>query len=258
MKQLKKYVIPIGIATSMLFADCAMPTFAATITAETSESGIQAQSYPGVQKTGTGWKKQGSNWIYYDSEGTPQQGGFTPDGYLLDENGIWRQSSGVILEETISYPDRFVPADQMKSWENLQSDLERVAKQIQKSLGNIRLIELDDESISYFRSSSQNVLLLSFSKDAGTNGYQMRISTNLGNRKNAESRASTYDYAMFYFLLAKISHTPDVLADAIYGSWQGSNPYHLTENQEIPIGDAMLSLRIQDGAGVYLIRSAWK
>lgn len=252
------YVITICAAVSMSFTGGMIPVLAATVTAGTSGNGVQTQPYPSVQETGTGWKKQGINWIYYVSEGTPQQGGFTPDGYLLDTNGSWKQSGGVILGETISYPDRFIPADQMNSWKNLQPDLERVAKRIQKALDNIRLIELDEESISYYRVSSQNTLLLRFSQNAATNGYQMRISTNLGNRKNAESKASTYDYALFYLLLAKVSHTPDVLADAIYGSWQGNNPYNLVENQEIQVGDALLSFRVEDGAGVYQIRNAWK
>ena len=257
-KQRMNDMITVCTAVSLLLASGTLPALAATVTAGTSAAGVQTQAYPSVQETGTGWKKQGINWIYYASEGMPQQGGFTPDGYLLDANGIWRQSGRVILGETISYPDRFVPADQMKNWENLQPDLERIAKQIQKALGNIRLIELDEESISYFRVSSGNTLLLRFSQNTGTNGYQMRISTNLGNLKNAESKASTYDYALFYLLLAKVSHTPDALADAIYGSWQGNNPYNLVENQEIQVGDAFLSFRIENGAGIYQIRNAWK
>ena len=255
-KQGINYVITVCAAVSISFAGGVLPTPAATVTAGTS--GTQTQSYPTVQETGTGWKKQGVNWISYVSEGNLQQGGFTPDGYLVDASGSWRKSGGVILGETISYPDRFVPADQMKNWNYLMPDLERVAKRIQNALGNIRLIELDEESISYFQVSSQNTLLLRFSRNEGTNGYQMRISTNLGNRKNAESKASTYDYALFYLLLAKISHTPDVLTDAIYGSWQGNNPYNLVENQEIQVGDAWLSFRVEDGAGIYQIRNAWK
>lgn len=255
-KQGINYLITICAAVSISFAGETLPAFAATVTTGTTVDDVQTQSYLPVQETG--WKKQGLNWIYYNSEGTPQQGGFTPDGYLLDANGSWRQKGGTILGETISYPDRFVPADQMKNWGNLQTDLERVAKQIQGALGNIRLIEVDDESISYFRVSSQDTLLLCFSQNTGTNGYLMRISTNLGNRKNAEAKASTYDYALFYLLLAKVSHTPEALADAIYGSWQGNNPYNLVENQEIQVGDAWLSFRVEDGAGIYQLRNAWK
>lgn len=264
MRKLKQYVGLASMAAFLLLADSAVvPAFAATVSAGTSGSAPQTQSYPSVQQTGIGWKKQGITWTYYAADGIPQHGGFTPDGYLVDENGSWAKRGGTILGESISYPDRFVPADQMKHWEVLLSDLERVSRQIQKALGNIRLVELDEESIRYVRTSSNLIsdkgdLLFSFSQDAGTNGYQMRISANLGDRKNAMTKASTYDYLMFYLLLAKISHTPDILADAIYGSWQGNNPYNLEENKEIQVGDALLSLRIQDGAGIYWIRSAWK
>lgn len=256
--------------TMPVFAEASSTITAGTITAGASraDSGSGQTSSGTGSSTGTGWKQSGGGWIYYLSDGTPQNGGFTPDGYLVDGNGSWSQRSGAILEESVSYPDRFVPSSQMRGWNDMRTDLERVGKRIQTALGNARLIQVDDESISYYRMSSQNTqnsgtvqsegLLLSLYQDPRTDGYQLRVSTNLGNRKNGVSRASTYDYAMFYLMLAKISHVPEQLADAIYGSWQGNNPYGLAEKGEVQVGDVFLSLHVENGAGVYMIRSAWQ
>ncbi|WP_432628115.1 hypothetical protein [Brotaphodocola sp.] len=275
MRRMRKQTAILLLTGGLLMTTGSMPVFAQTTTitagASRSDSG-SGQSSTGGSSTGTGWKQSGGGWIYYLSDGTPQQGGFTPDGYLVDGNGSWSQRSGVILEESVSYPDCFVPASQMRGWGDMRADLERVGKRIQTALGNARSIQLDDESISYYRTTAQNTqsslyyqntqntttLLLSLYQDSRTDGYQLRVSTNLGNRKNGVSRASTYDYAMFYLMLAKISHVPEQLADAIYGSWQGNNPYGLTEKGEVQVGDVFLSLHVENGAGVYMIRSAWQ
>lgn len=271
----KMKINPVALVMAgVLFAGSAnMPVYAEEDTAAIAETDGSSGQDSTQTVLETGWKPNGGAWIYYGADGMPQKGGFTPDGYLVDGAGGWWHRSIKILDEIIQLPDRFVTSSQMGNWSSIKPDLDRVAKRIQTILGSARRIQISDEGIEYWNVSIEDLglagllfnqttqktenLLFRLSRDGNTDGYQFEISANLGNRDNDISKVSTYDYAMFYLLLSKISHTPDTLADGIYGSWQGSNPYHLEENKEVQVGDAFLSYRVKQGAGVYLIRSAF-
>ena len=37
----------------------------------------------------TGWLQLGENWYYLNDDGTLLRNGYTPDGYYVDESGMW-------------------------------------------------------------------------------------------------------------------------------------------------------------------------
>ena len=45
-------------------------------------SGAMARDY---------WAQSGENWYYLGSDGLMVRNAYTPDGYYVDENGVWAQ-----------------------------------------------------------------------------------------------------------------------------------------------------------------------
>ena len=37
------------------------------------------------------WAQSGENWYYLGSDGLMVRSAYTPDGYYVDENGVWVQ-----------------------------------------------------------------------------------------------------------------------------------------------------------------------
>ena len=200
-----------------------------------------------------GWKAEGSGWIYMREDGQPQNGGFTPDGYFVDSQGYWDKRTVKILDDTYQVPDIFQTS--MRA-DDLLDSLNTLNKRIQAATNGIRVFHIYSGTIRYCRvDDGKETELLTLLLPGSQKSYQLRLSMELGSRGGSTRSVSTYDYAVFYLLLSKISHTPEVLADAISENWQGGNAYGLSFSRETLVGDARVRVSAENGAGVYTIRS---
>ena len=211
--------------------------------------------FPGSVLAGNpGWQNEDGVWHYYQGDGSHLVSAITPDGYLVDENGVWEQKNYSILGVSVDSPDRFCTASQMGDWSSLLEQLNAVNRQIQLVLEEKRVFHVYGDSIEYCRKSGDTeTLLLGLYKDTDTNGYRLNLSVDLGNRNMDLSKASTYDYQVFLFLCAKISSSPAVVADAIYSSWQEQNAYGLQRLIPVSVADADISYDVAEGVGIYYL-----
>lgn len=200
-----------------------------------------------------GWKAEGSGWIYMTDNGQPQNGGFTPDGYWVDSQGYWDKRTVKILDDTYQVPDVFQTS--MRA-DDLLGDLNTLNKRIQAATNGIRVFHIYSGTIRYCRvDNGKETELLTLLLPGGQKSYQLRLSMELGSRGGSTRSVSTYDYAVFYLLLSRISHTPEMLADAICENWQGGNAYGLSLSGETLVGDTKVGVSAENGAGVYTLRS---
>lgn len=201
-----------------------------------------------------GWQQENGVWHYYQTDGSLLVSDITPDGYLVDANGIWEAKSYPILGVKVKAPDRFCGASQMGDWSSVMEELNLVNQQLQTILKDMRVFHVYGDSIVYCQKSGQKeTQLIGLYKDTASDGYQIRISAELGKRDLDLSKASTYDYQIFFFLCAKISSRPEEVADAIYASWQGQNQYGLRRLEPTPVADVQLSYDVEENTGIYLI-----
>lgn len=210
-----------------------------------------------TQAAEAGWQQNEGNWYYYTEEGQLLTSSLTPDGYLVDANGVWVRQKMVILDKEIEAAEKFIPSSQMEDWSSMLEELNWLNREIQKVLNGRRTFHIYKDSISYCRIvSGKETELLGIYKNEATDGYLFKISADLGNRLDDRTQAATYDYNVFKLFCSRISGTPGVLADAVYSSWQGNNAYQLTKDQKILVGDAVVSCQAESGAGYYDISPA--
>lgn len=199
-----------------------------------------------------GWQQENGVWHYYQPDGSLLVSAITPDGYLVDQNGVWEQKTFSILNQPVTAPDRFRTASQMGDWSGILTQLNEINSQIQSVLGGKRAFHVYGDSIEYCRvDGNTETRLMGLYQNTQTGGYNLRLSLNLGKRDNDPTKASTYDYQVFLYFCTLISSDPATVADAIYCSWQAGNEYGLRQDIAIPIGDAMIHYDAENGAGNY-------
>lgn len=199
-----------------------------------------------------GWQQENGRWHYYQPDGSLLVSAVTPDGYLVDEKGVWEQKAFSILNQKVMAPERFCGASQMGDWSRIIEPLNGINRQIQSVLPDKRVFHLYTDSLVYCRvSGGKETELLGLYKDTDSDGYRLRLSLDLGKRDLDLSKASTYDYQVFLFFCAAVSADPAVLADAVYCSWQGGNEYGLKNQELTAVGDTLICYEAEDGAGIY-------
>ncbi len=201
-----------------------------------------------------GWQKNGESYTYYNDEtGNMQFGGLTPDGYLLDANGVWSKKSMTILDVAVNVPDRYT---QFESTESFLNELSAINRKIQGYFPNRRVFHVYNRSVHYYEldDNKNETEIMSFT--LMSDGYELKLKARVGSRSGGSNNIYNCDYAVYQYFLAKISHGPELLADAIVDSWQGSNSYGLSLFQTVNVGDAKVKMTAENGTGIYTIHSA--
>ena len=49
----------------------------------------------------TGWKQLDGNWYYFQADGSLLKNATTPDGYKVNEEGIWKQAVAAVNSEAV-------------------------------------------------------------------------------------------------------------------------------------------------------------
>lgn len=217
---------------------------------------LLSMSGPGILLSyGAGWQQEGENWQYYNEENRLLVSELTPDGYYVDENGNWRKNSTQALGMDIAVPDRYCTPEEMGDWSRILVELNQVKDKVYEDMGEMRSFHVYEDAVVYCRvSGDTETELISLSKNEAEQGYRLALAVNLGTRSGRRSLASTCDYGVFRFLLAKISHYPEQAVDAIYESWQGKNSWNVNREQDVSVMDLRIRCDVENGKGIYQIR----
>jgi hypothetical protein len=223
-----------------------MPVYAATETAAAATT--KETVYPG-------WQQDGEKWSWYLKEYEVLKDAVTPDGYYVNEDGAWFKTKQSVLDEQFTLPDRFRTASDIKSMEQVLSDVDRLNKKLQKKYEGLRTFHVYSSYVTYTRTENkEETILLGLYRDTASDGWKIRVSCNLSGSRDDYTRTPAIDYAVLRFLAGRFSHTPGQIADAIYQSWQGENAWHLSSAEDKPVGDSMIRYSVENGAAVYQIQ----
>lgn len=215
----------------------------------------------------TGWIDVSGKYYYLYEDGHCAIGEVTPDGYRVDENGVWYEVKKEILGVTFSVPARFVPAGGPgEAWTASKDPLKVLNGKIETAFLKERRLTVENEGVEYrawqtgntaggtARSAKAGTRYMGLYKDYETNGYRLDLGVTLEPDSREENRAATYDYAVFTALLSAISSTPDQLAEAVVSSWQEKNVYGISRTAYVAVGDCEMKFEAGDGYGKYFIR----
>lgn len=204
-----------------------------------------------------GWEKlENSDWRYQKEDGSYLTDSYTPDGYYMDGNGIWKEKQEFLGEE-ISAPNSFRTASQTGSLTDFSDMLSSMCRRISEDCGDVREAAATEEEIVWLRTGEQQEMeLFRFYKIPDTDGYALRLKCSLTKTAGTKPRASWYDYQVLSGLLCRISASGGQLADAVYSSWEEDNSHGLKAGEWVRAGDAMIKYESISGAGIYEIRAA--
>lgn len=203
-----------------------------------------------------GWVTSGSDWMYYQEDGSILRESLTPDGYFVDIEGKWRQRTMTLLDEKFSLPDTFRASTGTGSFLTDMEPLERLNTRIRKLIGEKRLFYVYEDSIQYRNGNSgQGTFVMGIYKSPSDGGWRLRLS-GLLNKATNRTMEETCDYAVFRFFLAQVSHVPERVSEAIYDSWQGNNAYGINMQTPVMVGDVAVTYTVENGIGVYILTDA--
>lgn len=216
----------------------------------------------GVMKTG--WIEIAGKYYYLYDDGHCAIGEVTPDGYCVDENGVWYEVKKDILGVTFPIPARFVPAGGAgEAWTASKDQLLALNRKIETAFLTARRLTVGNEGVEYRvwqtgneknGAAGSGTRYMGLYKDYETAGYRLDLGITLEPGSTDENRAATYDYAVFTALLSSVSSTPDELAAAVVSSWQDQNVYGISRTAYVAVGDCEVKFEAGDGYGKYFIR----
>lgn len=218
----------------------------------------------------TGWIEISGKYYYLYEDGHCAMGEVTPDGYRVDENGVWYEVKKDILGVTFSVPARFVPAGSPgEAWTASKDPLLTLNEKLETAFLKARRLTVGNEGVEYrswptenaksksagtAKSGAAGTRYMGLYKDYETNGYRLDLGVTLEPGSTDENRAATYDYAVFTALLSSVSSAPDELAAAVVSSWQEENVWGISRTAYVAVGDCEVKFAAGDGYGKYFIR----
>lgn len=244
---------------------------------------VQALPSPAAASS-PGWKQSSADtWQYQKEDGTYVAGAFTPDGYFVDNNGVWKKEVQ-FMGMTLPNRNFFVTPNQAGSFLRWEDDMKSMMNVILRDLPGARGIELSEQEVGlYAISNNTGRELLSFYKYTDGECYVVSLkcplnttrvesqTTRIGSESSGSSgpssstrstvsRSSTvnaawYDYQVLIGLLSRVSRTGPILAEALYSSWMSTNFYGLERDKWVPVGDALIKYEAEDGEGLYYIKA---
>jgi hypothetical protein len=203
------------------------------------------------------WQKEERGFYYQNDDGSRLVSAMTPDGYYVDDRGIWLPQTLNIMGQTVTAPEKFRYASENIDWALSLSDIRTLNQTVVDALDDKRAFHLYADKITYVRVSSKTEsTILELQKDPQTNGYILAVSADLGDRSGDIYQISSYDYAVMQLLCTQISSRPVELIEAVYSSWQGGdNTMRLVVDSEVAFGDCIVALRLENGGAVYTVRA---
>lgn len=202
-----------------------------------------------------GWKQNADkSWNYEKEDGSILTDGFTPDGYYIDGSGTWWEEKR-ILGGYVQSRNYFLTAEAAGNFESFEGPLNDVQKVLSADMGQGRNFTIYPDKISYnaLEDRKERALLV-LHKDPAEGGYVLELRTALRKDQGKQTYDSWYDYQCLRMLCNLFSRTGDMLAEAVYESWESTNAYGLVMDQWVGVGDAEIRYMPADGAGLYYFR----
>lgn len=198
------------------------------------------------------------SWAYEYDDGSRLKDGFTPDGYYVDGSGRWWEKKDILA---IAVPSRntFLASDQEDSLKDMEKLLENVQKVLAHDLGQRRQFKIGSGRISCYRISdgTEDGQLFSLSEVPGSGSWTLSLQCGLTKDYKRELPLSWYDYQCLRLILNSISRSGDMLAEAVYYSWEEDNRYGLKMDQKVQVGDTLVTYAPSGGKGNYILEAAF-
>lgn len=207
-----------------------------------------------VPALAAGWvQNSDQSWSYQKEDGSWLLDGYTSDGFYLNPQGYWYETSQV-LGLTVPVRTSFAGANSLKlsDWKN---PLNEYLGALTAQTGQNRGISLSDDSLNYYYTdgTGKSTRLL-LSRVSEYNGYRLEVACSLARDQGQTVTMAWYDYQTLRYLLLRISRCGNQLADAVYSSWEKGNAYGLKFGQWVQIGDSEIRYSAGTGTGIYEIR----
>lgn len=219
-----------------------------------------------------GWlpaNADGTLLSYVLPDGSVLRDGFTSDGYYVSEYGVWAPSIR-ILSAWLPSRNSWLTAAEARDLSGFVPFMSSAQAKLTEDLHGFRVISVYSNRITLSSIANQegkrskNTRLALYKNDS-TNGYTIQLATELsGDVKEMPNGGggewgtmAFYDYQVLRLLTNCISRSGDMLATAIYDSWQDDNAYGIKLNQWVTVGDTMVKYIPSDGAGLYEIKAAF-
>ena len=207
---------------------------------------------------GEQWMKSpDGSWYYSYDDGTWLVNGFSPDGYYVDGTGKWWDSL-TILETKVPSRNSFRSPQEEEIFSGCEEIFNQVQRVLYRDVGNVRRFQLSTSRLRLNQTEdNRSTELFSIEQNRETGTIDLVIRCALTREYQGDIPMSWYDFQCLRVVLNLISRTGDQLAEAVYYSWEGDNRYGVKLEQWTTVGDAMISYRASNGAGVYSIRPAF-
>ena len=196
-------------------------------------------------------------WSYEQDDGTWLTNGFSPDGYYVDGSGKWYDSL-TILETSVPSRNSFRSSQEEVICAGCEDIFNQVQETLYRDLGNVRRFRLSNQRLGYGRTDGdQYTELFSLEQNREKGEFTLTVRCPLTREYQGNILMSWYDFQCLRVVTNLLSRTGDQLAEAVYYSWEGDNRYGVKLEQWTQVGDAWISYRAAEGAGIYSIRAAF-
>ena len=208
-------------------------------------------------------------WFYVDENGNYLTNCFSTDGYYVDINGA-RFITKEILGAKIGQRNSWMTPGEAGGFDCFVNGATVIQKALNKALYGARVLSVYSNHVmlrSVVKSDKQQTSeeRLAIYKNTDINGYTIMIRTEIGGDRKAllDGADATvnpipeYDYGVLRFFTNMVSRSGDLVATAIYSSWQDNNEYGLEMGEWIRVGDTLIRYMPADGAGLYEIKAAF-
>ena len=196
-------------------------------------------------------------WSYEQDDGTWLTNGFSPDGYYVDGSGKWYDSL-TILETSVPSRNSFRSSQEEVIFAGCEDIFNQVQETLYRDLGNVRRFRLSNQRLGYGRTDGdQYTELFSLEQNREKGEFTLTVRCPLTRKYQGNIPMSWYDFQCLRVVTNLLSRTGDQLAEAVYYSWEGDNRYGVKLEQWTQVGDAWISYRAAEGAGIYSIRAAF-
>ena len=212
---------------------------------------------------------RGDMWYYVNENGDRLTNCFSTDGYYVDSNGA-RFATKEILGAKIGQRNSWLTLEAAGGFECFVPGATVIQKAFNKNISGARVISVYSNYVmlrSIVKTTNQQTTeeRLALYKNTDIGGYTIMVRTTLGGDRLAllDNTASSinpipeYDYGVLRFFTNMVSRSGDMLASAIYSSWEINNEYGLEMGKWIRVGDTLVRYMPADSAGLYEIKPAF-
>ncbi len=241
-----------------------------------------------------GWALKEDGWHYYLEDGsaavgwveregrsyfqTPEGGilrdTVTPDGYYVGADGAWYERKETILDT--DFTASFTVPDPVTEWIGKDA-LAGVKSRVSQRFSGKRSLRIGDNAVEFVRRETQEqtgtakrdtasgrgtsgsgasvteTVLLGLYREPGQGRYRLDIRAALDGER-AGSQAATWNYEIFRAMVYQMSSAPELLANALYSTWEEENIWGIGREQWVRVGDCQVLYTSGSGVGRFYIR----